>query len=80
MGVWFLGRILQIDWTIRVTNSECLNKTNESRTLCTIIRERKTVYFDYIMRREALKSMKNVKINDSRDRLRETLLTGDDQR
>jgi hypothetical protein len=55
--MWFLRRMMRIPWTAKVTNNDCLEMANESRTLYANIRRRQTLFFGHIMRRDALENI-----------------------
>lgn len=72
---WILRQLLQIPWIARVTNTNCLEKSNERTTLCTTVRKGQTVLFDHAVGREVLKNMMMTgQISRRRGRLREVML------
>lgn len=49
-----LGVIVVVYWTARITNMDCLEESNSSRSLYASIREReRKLFFGQLMRREA---------------------------
>lgn len=55
--MWFLGHIMPILCTAKISRNDCLEKTNDIRTLYAILRKRQAPFFGPIKRGETLESI-----------------------